>query len=68
MTNDPWKSVFSDSDAQQKIFDQMILSELGSYDDPINKEIVTQIQNEANKTLDKQSWTVIERIGDGCKR
>jgi hypothetical protein len=39
-----------------------------SYDDSIEKEVVAQIQIEANKTLDQQSWTVIERIGDGAKR
>jgi len=39
-----------------------------SYDSPIDKEVVAQIQIEANKTLEKQSWTVIERIGDGSKR
>jgi hypothetical protein len=39
-----------------------------SYDSPIDKAAVTQIQIEANKILDKQSWTVIERIGDDSKR
>lgn len=39
-----------------------------SYDSPIDKEAVGCLQIEANKTLDKQQWTVIERIGDGSKR
>jgi hypothetical protein len=32
------------------------------YDDPINKDAVAAIQKQANKKLDKQDWTVIERI------
>jgi hypothetical protein len=39
-----------------------------SYDGPIDKDAVAAIQKEANKKLDKQEWTVIERIGDGVKR
>jgi hypothetical protein len=39
-----------------------------SYDDPIDKDVVAAIQIEANKKLDVQTWTVIERIGDGGKR
>jgi hypothetical protein len=39
-----------------------------SYDSSIDKETVANIQKEANKTLDKQQWTVIERLGDGCER
>ncbi|QDM32171.1 hypothetical protein FNL55_13115 [Tardiphaga sp. vice352] len=39
-----------------------------SYDSPITKQAVAGIQQEANKTLDKQQWTVIERLGDGCER
>jgi hypothetical protein len=38
------------------------------YDDPIDKDVVAAIQKEANKKLDRQEWTVIERIGDGLKR
>ena len=39
-----------------------------SYDDPIDKDVVAAIQTEANKKLDVQTWTIIERIGDGSKR
>jgi len=36
-----------------------------SYDSPITKEAIEEIQREADKTLEKQQWTVIERLGDG---
>jgi hypothetical protein len=39
-----------------------------SYDEPIEKETVAAIQRKADKALDKQQWTVIERLGDGAKR
>ena len=39
-----------------------------SYDEPITKDAVAAIQKEADKTLDKQQWTVIERLGDGDGR
>jgi hypothetical protein len=39
-----------------------------SYDSPITKEEVAEIQKEADKKLEKQQWTVIERLGDGCER
>jgi len=39
-----------------------------SYDEPIDKDAVAAIQREADKVLDKQQWTVIERLGDGAKR
>jgi hypothetical protein len=39
-----------------------------SYDDPIEKDVVAAIQKEADKKLNLQEWTVIERIGDGVKR
>jgi len=35
-----------------------------SYDDPIDKDVVAAMQKEANKKLDLQEWTMIERIGD----
>jgi hypothetical protein len=38
------------------------------YDEPIDKDAVAAIQREADKVLDKQEWTVIERLGDGDKR
>lgn len=39
-----------------------------SYDDPIDKDVVAAIQAEANKKLEDQDWTVIERIGDDVQR
>jgi hypothetical protein len=38
------------------------------YDDPIDRNVVAAFQKEANKKLDLQEWTVIERIGDGVQR
>jgi len=43
-------------------------AEAYDYAGPIDKEVVAKIQEEANKVLDKQQWTVIERLGDGPKR
>jgi hypothetical protein len=34
------------------------------YDGEIDPEVVAAHQREANKSLDKQQWTVIERLGD----
>ncbi len=39
-----------------------------SYDEPIEKDAVAAIQREADKVLDNEQWTVIERLGDGAKR
>ncbi|MFT4276497.1 MAG: hypothetical protein QM576_09095 [Rhodopseudomonas sp.] len=39
-----------------------------SYDDPIDPAVIARIQAEADKVLDKQQWTVIERLGDGHTR
>ena len=39
-----------------------------SYDSDIDKDEVARIQEEANKVLDQQKWTVIETLGDGIKR
>jgi hypothetical protein len=38
------------------------------YDDRIDPQVVAAIQKEANKKLDQQEWTVIERLGDGEQR
>lgn len=38
------------------------------YDDPIEGEVVAKIQEQADKVLDAQRWTVIERLGDDSKR
>ena len=38
------------------------------YGGPIDKDAVAARQQEANKALDKQQWTVIERLGDGAPR
>lgn len=40
-------------------------AEAYSYDDPISKEVIAAIQKEADKKLNMQQWTVIERLGDG---
>ena len=36
-----------------------------AYDGPIDAEVVAKIQQQANVVLEKQQWTVIERLGDG---
>ena len=38
-----------------------------SYDSDIDPAEVARIQDEANKVLNQQKWTVIERLGDGRK-
>jgi hypothetical protein len=39
-----------------------------SYDSPIEKDAIAAIQREADKVLDKQQWTVIERLGESVSR
>lgn len=66
-----FKSIFSwnnDQPSAGKSMARDFPPEAYSYDGPISKEAVAQIQQEANKKLDKQQWTVIERLGDGGKR
>lgn len=60
----PWHTEPSPAQPVKKDFPP----EAYSYDSPISKEAVAEIQKEANKKLDKQQWTVIERLGDGCDR
>jgi hypothetical protein len=36
--------------------------------DGLDKKALAALQNDADKALDKQQWTVIERLGDGAKR
>lgn len=63
------KSIFSWNDQPMaKPLAKDFPPEAYSYDGPITKEAVAQIQREANKKLDKQQWTVIEQLGDGGKR
>jgi hypothetical protein len=43
-------------------------AEAFDYDDRIDAAVVAKIQEEANKVLDTQEWTVIERLGDGSTK